>query len=59
MGYVAKVSWDEIRKEGVLKGLYVPKFIKCVNMKEAFKLACELKKEGAKDIQIERLKNAV
>lgn len=59
MGYVAKVSWDEIRTEGVLKGLYVPKFIKCVNWKEAFKLASELKKEGAKDIQIERLKDVV
>jgi hypothetical protein len=59
MGYKAKVSWDELKTEGVLKGLYVPKSIKCVSLKEAFTLASELKKENAQSIKIERYKNAV
>lgn len=59
MGYVAKVSWDELKTEGILEGLYVSKFIRCVSMKEAFKLASELTKEGAKEIQIERYEDAV
>jgi len=59
MGYVAKVSWDELKTDGVLEGLWVPKFIRCVSWKEAFTLASELQKEAAKEIKIERLTNVV
>jgi len=58
--YKAKVSWEELKETGVLKGLYVNKSIRCVTLQEAFKLASELKEEyTAKNINIERIKNAV
>jgi hypothetical protein len=59
MGYVARVSWDELKTEGVLRGLYVPKFIHCVSMKEAFKLLTELNQEQVQNIVIERIQNDV
>ena len=58
--YKAKVSWEELKETGLLKGLYVNKSIRCVTLQEAFKLVSELKEEyTAKNINIERIKNAV
>jgi len=50
-----KVSWNELKTNGPLKDLYVNKFIRFSSMKDAFKLASELKREQAKNINIERI----
>jgi len=55
-GYKIKVKWEELLVKGFCEGLYVYKYIKCLSLKEAYKLVSMLNKDDkVRSIDMERI----
>ena len=55
-GYKIKVKWEELLVKGFCEGLHVDKYIKCLSLKEAYKLVSMLNKDDkVRSIDMERI----